>query len=109
VIQGGRRYIVVLPRPAVPGVPGRSALAPVSQEVSATVVGIDVETDLAILKVDQKNLPFARLGNSDSLTPGQVVLAFGSPFGSRQQRHHGSCQRRWSPAPGRRPDDLSPD
>jgi serine protease Do len=81
VIQGGRRYIVVLPRPAVPGVPGRSALAPVSQEVSATVVGTDVETDLAILKVDQKNLPFARLGNSDSLTPGRVVLAFGSPFG----------------------------
>jgi serine protease Do len=81
VIQGGRRYVVVLPRPAVPGVPGRSALAPVSQEVSATVVGTDLETDIAILKVDQKNLPFARLGNSDSLTPGQVVLAFGSPFG----------------------------
>jgi serine protease Do len=74
VIRGGRRFVVVIPRPAVPGVPGRSVLPPVSQEVAATLVGTDQETDL-------KNLPFARLGNSDSLAPGQVVLAFGSPFG----------------------------
>ena len=72
---------MVLPRPAVAGVPGRSALAPVSQEAPATVVGIDRETDLAVLKVALTGLPFAKLGNSDSLAPGQVVLAFGSPFG----------------------------
>jgi len=53
----------------------------VSQEVPATLVGIDRETDLALLKVALKNLPFARLGESDSIAPGQVVLAFGSPFG----------------------------
>jgi serine protease Do len=81
VIEGGRRFLVVLPRPAAPGVPQRSTLAPVSQEVPATVVGTDPETDLAVLKVELANLPFARLGESDSLTPGQVVLAFGSPFG----------------------------
>jgi serine protease Do len=81
VIRGGRRFVVVLPRPATAGVPGRSVLAPVSQEVAATLVGTDQETDLAVLKVDLKDLPFARLGNSDSLAPGQVVLAFGSPFG----------------------------
>jgi serine protease Do len=81
VIDGGRRFVVVLPRPAVSGVPGRSVLAPVSQEVPATLVGIDRETDLAVLKVDLKNLPFARLGDTDSLAPGEVVLAFGSPFG----------------------------
>lgn len=81
VIEGGRRFVVVLPRPAVPGVPGRSALAPVSQEVPAKLVGADRETDLAILRVALADLPFARLGDSDSLTPGQVVLAFGSPFG----------------------------
>jgi serine protease Do len=34
-----------------------------------------------VLKVELTGLPFARLGNSDSLMPGQVVLAFGSPFG----------------------------
>jgi serine protease Do len=81
VIEGGRRFVVVLPRPAVAGVPGRSALPPVSQEVPATLVGTDRETDLAVLKVNLTNLPVARLGDSDSLVPGQVVLAFGSPFG----------------------------
>jgi serine protease Do len=81
VIEGGRRFVVVLPRPAVSGVPGRSALAPVSQEVPATLVGTDRETDLAILRVALTDLVPAQLGNSDSLTPGQIVLAFGSPFG----------------------------
>ena len=81
VVEGGRRFMVVLPRPVAAGVPGRSALAPVSQEVPASLIGTDAETDLAVLKVEQTNLPFARLGDSDSLAPGQIVLAFGSPFG----------------------------
>jgi serine protease Do len=81
VVEGGRRFVVVIPRPVAPGVPGRSALAPVSQEVPATLVGTDQETDLAVLKVPLSGLPFASLGDSDSLTSGQVVLAFGSPFG----------------------------
>jgi serine protease Do len=81
VIEGGRRFIVVIPRPAASGVPARSVLAPISQEVPATLVGVDLETDLAVLKVPLNNLTPARLGNSDSLAAGQVVLAFGSPFG----------------------------
>jgi serine protease Do len=81
VVDGGRRFVVVLPRPAVSGTPGRSVLPPVSQEVPATLVGLDRETDLAVLRLGLRNLPFARLGDTDSLAPGQVVLAFGSPFG----------------------------
>jgi serine protease Do len=81
VVDGGRRFVVVIPRPVAAGVPARSALAPVSQEVPASLIGTDAETDLAVLKVEQTDLPFARLGDSDSLAPGQVVLAFGSPFG----------------------------
>jgi serine protease Do len=81
VIEGGRRFLVVLPRPAVAEAPNRSVLAPVSLEVPARLVGLDRETDLAVLKVELKQLPFARLGDSDSLAAGEVVLAFGSPFG----------------------------
>jgi serine protease Do len=81
VIQGGRRFEVILPRPAVSEAPNRSVLAPVSLEVPARLVGVDQETDLAVLKIELKDLPFTRLGDSDSIAPGQVVLAFGSPFG----------------------------
>ena len=48
----------------------------------ATVIGVDKETDLAVIKIDaKKSLPFAKLGNSDSMTVGDWVLAIGSPFG----------------------------
>ena len=48
----------------------------------ATVVGVDKETDLAVIKIDaKKSLPFAKLGNSDSMSVGDWVLAIGSPFG----------------------------
>jgi serine protease Do len=81
VVEGGRRFSVAIPRPAVSGIPGRSALRPVSQEVPAVLLGSDRETDLAVLKVDLADLPFATLGDSDSLLPGHLVLAFGSPLG----------------------------
>lgn len=81
VVQGGRRFVVAVPRPAASGVPGRSNLRPPSQEVPAILIGSDRETDLAVLKVDLTDLPFATFGDSDSLAPGHLVLAFGSPLG----------------------------
>ncbi len=81
VVEGGCRFLVVLARPAVPGNPGHSAVPPMRQEVTAQLVGSDRETDLAVLKVDLGGLPFASLGDSDSLVPGRLVLAFGSPLG----------------------------
>jgi serine protease Do len=48
----------------------------------AKVVGVDKETDLAVIKIDAKEpLPAAKLGNSDSANVGDWVLAVGSPFG----------------------------
>ncbi len=47
----------------------------------AKVVGKDKQTDVALLKVDAKNLPTVKLGNSDQLSVGEWVLAIGSPFG----------------------------
>ena len=49
---------------------------------TAKVVGVDEETDLAVIKVDaHKDLPTAKLGNSDGVQVGDWVLAIGSPFG----------------------------
>ncbi len=47
----------------------------------AKVVGVDKLNDLAVIKIDAKNLPSIAWGNSGALHPGQTVLAFGSPFG----------------------------
>lgn len=50
----------------------------------AKVVGTDPETDLAVIKVDAKNLPAIVFGRSDQLGIGDVVLAIGNPFGVGQ-------------------------
>src|SRR3984957_13310796 len=48
----------------------------------AKVIGMDQETDLAVIKVDiDRALPAAKMGNSDSMQVGDWVLAVGSPFG----------------------------
>jgi serine protease Do len=47
----------------------------------AKVIGTDKLTDLAVIKVDAKDLPTVTWGDSTKLQPGQTVLAFGSPFG----------------------------
>ena len=48
----------------------------------AKVIGVDQETDLAVIKVDvDRSLPAAKMGNSDSMQVGDWVLAVGSPFG----------------------------
>lgn len=46
----------------------------------AEIVGTDPTTDVALLKVDAKKLPFLRFGSSDALRLGEWVLAIGSPF-----------------------------
>jgi len=49
---------------------------------TAKVIGTDEDTDLAVIKIDAgKDLPFAKLGNSEGVQVGDWVLAIGSPFG----------------------------
>ncbi len=54
------------------------------RKLIATVVGSDPETDLAVVKVDAKDLPAITFGSSDALRVGDVVLAIGNPFGFGQ-------------------------
>ena len=51
-----------------------------NREYSARIIGSDKNTDLALIKVDGKNLPTLPIGDSDKLKVGEWVLAVGNPF-----------------------------
>ena len=50
------------------------------RQSAAEIVGIDADTDLAVLKVNLDHLPVISIGNSDELHVGDVVLAIGNPY-----------------------------
>jgi serine protease Do len=50
------------------------------KKYEATIVGRDPQTDLAVVKIDAKDLPAASFGNSDSVRVGEWVIAVGNPF-----------------------------
>lgn len=49
--------------------------------VDAEVIGDDPATDIAVLRLAARDLPFAEIGDSDALRAGQLVIAMGSPLG----------------------------
>jgi serine protease Do len=51
------------------------------REFRAKVVGVDKQSDIAVLKIDAKSLPYVRLGKSADANVGEWVVAIGSPFG----------------------------
>ncbi len=51
------------------------------REYPAKLVGADKGTDIALLKINAKDLQYSKLGNSDNLMVGEWVVAIGSPFG----------------------------
>ena len=77
VVRGAQQLRVELPS----AVEGRSILAAPGRMVDAQVVGLDLETDLAVIKVAGERLPTLAFGDSDDLRMGQLVLAVGSPLG----------------------------
>jgi serine protease Do len=52
-----------------------------AQPLTGNIIGIDHESDLAVIKVDGTNLPYLEFGDSDALKQGQLVLALGNPLG----------------------------
>ncbi len=80
VIEGAGRIRVRLPVPATDAA-GESVLKPEGKLVGAQIVGVDRETDLAVLKVNETGLAYLNLADSDNVKMGQLVFAFGSPLG----------------------------
>ncbi len=78
VVKGARYIEVWLQEHRQPDDPSSE----ISQKRSAAarLVGIDLNTDLAVLKIDRTGLPPISMADSDSLQQGQIVLAFGSPM-----------------------------
>ncbi|HEY8549546.1 MAG TPA: trypsin-like peptidase domain-containing protein [Vicinamibacterales bacterium] len=83
VVSGARRIRVRLP-PAPADPRSGSIVRPPGRSLDATIVGLDAETDLAVLKVEARDLPVLTLADSDDLRPGHLVLAFGNPLGLDQ-------------------------
>ena len=52
-----------------------------NRPISGTIVGVDHDSDLAVVKIDKTDLPYLMFGNSDELKQGQIVLALGNPLG----------------------------
>ena len=51
------------------------------REFRAKIVGVDTQTDVAVLRIDAKDLPAVKLGNKSDVRVGEWVAAIGSPFG----------------------------
>jgi serine protease Do len=79
VVEGAHRIRVVLPMPSL----DFPQVEPVGKEhvLDAKLVGIHKDSDLALLKIDQKNLPTLELGSARRIHQGQLVFAIGSPEG----------------------------
>jgi serine protease Do len=77
VVRGANRLRVEI----AAGAGGTSILASRSRTVAAEIVGLDLETDLAVLRIAARDLPTLAFGDSDELKAGQMVMAFGSPMG----------------------------
>jgi len=83
VVEGARRVRVLLARAEGPGKGASSILGRKGRWLGAQIVGVDHETDLAVLKLQgfDGGLPHLTLGDSDAVRAGTLVFAFGSPLG----------------------------
>lgn len=68
VIDGADKILVSLPNSP-------------KKEYEAKIIGKDPRSDLAVIKINQNNLPYAKIGNSNELMVGDIVFAIGNPFG----------------------------
>ena len=96
VVRGARKIQVKLP-------PSMIADQMQISLTDAKLIGLDAEADLAVIKIDRKNLPFLKFADSRAARQGQMVLAFGNPLGLESSVSMGIIS---STARQIRPDDL---
>ena len=70
------------------------------REFKAKVLGADGATDVAVLRINEKNLPVVRIGDVSQLQVGDPVLAIGSPFGLEQTATQGIVSAKGRSLPG---------
>jgi len=70
------------------------------REYTAKVLGIDTATDIAVLRVDARDLPVVRLGDPRNLEVGDPVLAIGAPYGLEQTATSGIVSAKGRSLPG---------
>jgi len=88
VINGARRIQIVLPADRADGTLA-TALSGKTRLVTAQVVGVTTEIDLALLKVEGLKLPALPMATYSTVRQGEMVFAFGSPNGLRNSLTHG--------------------
>src|SRR5262249_13355750 len=81
VVEGAEKIRVMLPSMPQGDPALHSIVRPQGREVDAEIAGIDRETDLAVLRITEKNLAALAFGDSDQLRRGEIVFAFGRPLG----------------------------
>jgi len=70
------------------------------REFTAKVLGLDTSTDIAVLRIDAKDLPVVRLGDPKGLEVGDPVLAIGAPYGLEQTATQGIVSAKGRSLPG---------
>jgi len=81
VVSGARTVRVLLTPQDKYNPQEESVLRPEGNVFEAEIIGMDQETDVALLKINNGNYPYLKFGDSDELRPGQRTFAFGSPLG----------------------------
>jgi len=70
------------------------------REYTAKVLGVDTATDIAVLRIDAKDLPTVRLGDARKIEVGDPVLAIGAPYGLEQTATQGIVSAKGRSLPG---------
>lgn len=82
VVQGAVRIRVLIPEPLTPASKSDSAPMPRTRSIDAHVIGMDTESDLALIRTEESApLPSLKFSDSDRIRQGDLVFAIGSPMG----------------------------